>query len=769
MTHTLKRLIGCVVVVAMVVVMAGCAAGRAYRRGDTASRAGDWDTAVAQYRRAVQASPRKPEYQIALERAMITASLYHVDQARIAEARGQLEEALREYRRASDFDPPNRQIAAKVLEVERRMRDQAEAARPTTGIRALREQARQAGPAPLISLNEVLGPIRFTNTNLRDILSSIGQGAGINVTYDSQFPERPYTVELEGLTLGEVLNQIMTANTLFYKVVNQRTILVIPDTPAKRAQYEELVLRTFYLSHTDVADIVQILNTVARVGATQLQPAIAPNKTANAITVRATEAMMAIIERLIEANDRPRAEVIVDVQILEVNRNRMKNFGIDLGSYAISTVFSPEAPPPGADGGELGTRAFNANSVSRGINTADFYLAVPAAIVRFLETDIETKIVAKPQLRGSEGADLQLELGEDIPVPTTSFAPIAQGGAAVNPLVSFDYRSVGINVRMTPRVTYEGDIRMTLFVESSQLGAGIDIGGQKLPSFGTRNVTTSLRLREGESTLLAGLLREDQRTVLRGFPWLLRLPGLKQLFSSTESNAQQTDIIMLLTPRIVRTHELTAQDLAPIYIGTSTNLGLSTPPPLIGPPGPPDAAGALPGDPAAPPPALPVPQGQAAPAPPQAAPAATSPAPGPPVGGQLLLSVPATEFRVGGGPYTVPVSITNANQLSSVSLTITYNPAVVRVRTVQEGSFMRSGGAAATFTQQSDPSAGRVDVAIVRTGDITGVAGTGMLAGLLFEAIGAGPANLSLTGTASGPNGARIALQFPGAPQVTVR
>src|SRR6185436_6061733 len=253
------------------------------------------------------------------------------------------------------------------------------------------------------------------------------------------------------------------------------------------------------------------------------------------------------------------------VQILEVSRTRAQQYGLDLGTYAINAVFSPEVDPRVAGGGgttdngtTLNPRPFNLNTVSRGISTSDFYLSVPSAVVRFLESDSETKVIAKPQLRGAEGTGLKLNLGEDIPVPSTTFTPVAQGGANFQPLTSFSYRKVGVNVEMTPRVTYEGDILLDpLFVESSTLGSGIVIAGQELPSFGSRQVTTKLRLREGESTLLAGLLREDERKLLTGFPGILRLPIIKQLFSSNDQNVQQTDIVMLLTPRIVRTHELT--------------------------------------------------------------------------------------------------------------------------------------------------------------------------------------------------------------------
>jgi len=812
----LVRLTFVATLIFLALIAAGCGASRTFGRAESAARAGDWDAAVEYYRRAVQQSPDRSDYKIALERAMINASHLHLNQAQLSEARGELEEALREYRRASDFDPPNRQLAAKVIEIERRIRDQYEA-QPRSNIAQLREQARQVGPAPLIKLNEVLPEVRFNNTSIRDILNFVANASGINVTYDRDYADRAYTVQLNGVTLEQALNQILSANLLFYKVINQNTIMVIPDTAQKRANYEEQVIRTFYVSHADATELSQMINTIIRVPAMAVQPMIAPNKTSNTITIRATTAVAAIIEKMIDSNDKPRAEIVIDVQILEVNRGRAKTFGVDLSNYQIGAVFSPEADPRSTTGGGATgnaaattintTPSFNLNTITRGVSTADFYLAVPSAVVHFLETDTETKLIAKPQLRGAEGQKITLNLGDDIPVPSTVFTPLATGGANTNPLTSFNYRPVGINVEMTPRVTIEGDVILDLLVENSTRSTDVNVAGQNLPSFGTRKVTTRLRLRDGESNLLAGLLREDDRTTLRGIPGILRLPVLNKLLGSNETDVRTTDIVMLLTPRIVRTQEITAGDLSPIFIGTQQNLGLNGPPPLIAAPLEPEPAAPL-AQPAPAPPAAPSPAGQgaaagapgisiippgsspipgttavaAAPAP--AAPSAATPsaaAPGAPppattsnvvpvsAGAQIVVTPPGPEFRVGGGPYTVAVSATNASRLSGLSLTITFNPAAVRVRAVQEGSFMRAGGVQATFTQMVDAATGRIDIAIVRTSDTTGVAGTGLLAALVLDAVGGGAANLSVTGTATAPGGTPASLQLTPISAVTVR
>ena len=793
-------------VAVVVVLVAGCGAGRSYGRGQRAAQVGDWDAAVEHYRQALQEDPDRADFQIALERAMLAASIQHLDQARVFEARNQLEDALREYRRASQYDPTNRQISGKVSEMERRLRDLAEAQRPTPTIQQLQQAARQ-NPEPLLNpASRDPIDVVFNNASLRDILNSMGMSAGINVTYERDYQDRSYTIQLRGVTFEQALNQILAANQLFYKVINQQTIMVIPDNAQKRALYEEQVIRTFFVSHSDATELAQILNGIIRIPALAVAPQIVANKTNNTITVRASANIVQIIERIIEQNDNPKAEIVIDVQILEVNRTRAKEFGIDLSQFNINAVFSPETDPRQAET-DAPVPLFNLNTITRGISTADFYLSVPSAIVRFLETDSQTRLIAKPQLRGAEGQEITLNLGDEVPVPATVFTPVAQGGANFNPLTSFNYRPVGVNIQVTPRVTFDNDIILDLLVESSTLGQDVNVAGQNLPSFGSRKVQTRLRLRDGESNLLAGLLREDERKTLRGIPGLLRLPVLRSLLASNDNEITQTDIIMLLTPRIVRTQELTLADVSPIFIGSQQSLGLGGPPPLIAAPAPdatpepaapvapapapppagpgvivvPPGSGPIPGTttvpaapaqpaPLAPGPGAAVPPGVQGPpvggAPPVAAPAATAP---PAIGGQIVVTPPGPDFRVGAGPYTVPISIMGASQLSGVSITLTFNPAALRVRSVQEGSFMRAGGVAATFTQQVDAASGRIDIAIVRPGDATGVAGTGLLGAVLFDAVGGGPANLSITGAATAPRGIPVQLQFNQAPAVTVR
>jgi general secretion pathway protein D len=547
-----------------------------------------------------------------------------------------------------------------------------------------------------------------------------------------------------------------------------------------------------------------------------------------------------ILERMISQNDKPRAEIVVDISILEVDRSRAKSYGLNLSQYAIGGIFSPEVSPVGGGttagngpgtGTGTGTGAgvtigrstppdqvvspppFNLNTISRGVSTADFYLAVPTAIVRFLESDTHTKIMAKPQLRGAEGAKLSYSVGTQVPIVSTTYTPIATGGAGVNPLSSYTYKNTGVNIEMTPRVTLDGDIVLDLMIDDSAVGPDKAVAGTTVPQFINRTVTTRLRLRDGEPNLLAGLVQQNDTNGIQGFPGAIHVPGFKQLLSGNTTSTDQTEIIMLLTPHIVRTTELTESDLRPVYIGSQQNLGVGGPPPLIAPtaepaatpgtgtaapnaptpilPAPggaqvtaPPGSSPVPGTvvapvnpPAAPTPApaapaQPAPQPQAAPPPatqaqPQASPSnAAAPAAEPPItttgvgSAQVTISPPTQGFRVGGGPYTVPLLILDASRISTVTLTLTFDPTKLRVRSIQEGSFMRSGGASVRFIQAVTPASGRIDITITRAVDDTGASGTGLLAAVLFDAIDAGQVPLTLSGAATGPGGTPMGLQF---------
>ncbi len=329
------------IVIAAIAFGSACAASKAFREGDAAMKSGDLDQAVAYFRTASDAEPDNANYKIALQRAMLAASRQHFDKAKEFEAQDQIEAARGEYNQASEYDPSNRQAAAKVVALDQVIRARIEAARPRPAIEQLRERARAATSEPLLNPAS-RDPIKMTfrSTNIRDVLDFLGSAAGITIVYDGQVPTTPVSHVINE-PFEQALQQIMAVNSLSYKVLNERSILVFPDNQQKHLQYDEQVLQTFYVSHADVAELTQLLNTIVRVPQ-GVAPAIQFNKVANTITVRATVPTMQIIERVIAQNDKARAEIMFDVEILEVNRQRAKQYGLNLTEYALGGVLSPE-------------------------------------------------------------------------------------------------------------------------------------------------------------------------------------------------------------------------------------------------------------------------------------------------------------------------------------------------------------------------------------------------------------------------------------------
>ncbi len=841
---TRQRAIGILMVAAL--FAGGCAAGRAFRQGEAATRAGNPDQAVAYYRKAVQAAPDNTNYKIALERAMLTASRAHLDRAKDFEQHDQLDAALSEYRLAAEYDPSNRLASTQAAALEQTIRNRIEASRPTPPLEKARARADQALSEPILNpaSREPL-VVRFNNTNLKDVLSAIGGMTGINVVYDRDVADRPVTLDLNGVTLEQALDQIMTTNQLSYKVQSERSILVFPDTTQKHAQYDEQVIRTFYIQHADATELVQLLSVIVRLPSLSVVPAIAVNKTNNSITVRGTAPVVQIIQKVIEQNDKPRAEVVFDVEILEVDRNRAKQYGLNLSEYADRGHLLA--------GDRAADRRDHRHRRGRG-RCVDPARSGPSAGAVQPEHDL----AGRDDVRLLPG---RADRGRAVPGKRLAHEAGGQAGAArrggheadAEPGRRDSHRHDELHadrVRRRRREPAElvpvqerrhqhrhhaaGHARRRRPDRPERREQLASAATSPSPARATRRsvsrkVSTRLRLHDGEANLLAGLFRQDEHLDRERLPGRRSHPGPQAApFREQRHVAQQTDIVMLLTPHIIRTSEVTADDLMPIYIGSQQNLGVGGAPPTIVSPGTPEQPAILPGieppaatqPPATPaptpilpaPPTTPrrgadarrrrrsmasisvppgsspvpgtvvVPPAAAAPPPqatqpaePQAsAPAAAappvSPPPSPPPAAALPSAAPAIGsatvqlsappvFARGGGPYTVPITISNVARLSTITLTVTFDPALLSVRSVQEGSFMRSGGGPdVTFVHQV--SGGRLDITLTRAADATGATGSGLLAAIQFDAVSAGTTTLSVSGSATGPGGTVMGLQF---------
>ncbi|HEY6359243.1 MAG TPA: hypothetical protein VIX35_13465, partial [Vicinamibacterales bacterium] len=543
----------------VVLGLSACATGRAVRSGDEAAKRGDWDSAVAYYREALGREPGRIDVKMSLQEAEGAAAAVHLKRARDLEAQDQLSGAAAEYRLVADLDPSDVLAQSKANELERKIRDAVEAARPKPQIDQLRQQAAQTSTIP--HLDPRIRVPRFSgNGSVKDILTAIGSQTGIAVQFDVLVQPTSYSISVDDSSLEDVLNQVLAANSLTYKVLNSKTIFVYKDEQQSRQKYDDQYAQIFYISNADPTDLNSLLTSLTQgqaSGATR--PTITLLKNESAIFVKATEPVMKVIAQIIEATDKPKAEVLVDVEILEVDRTRVRQLGLDLSQYALGFTFSPETAAPTtstAAGFPTPANPFNLNTVSQGIATNNFYVTTPSALIHLLEQDNKTRILAKPELRGRDGSALTLNLGQSVPIPQTQFQASAAGGVNNVPVTQINYQSVGVNLSMTPRVTFNDEIILdTLTVENSSLGPPINVAGTPTTSIIDRKATVTMRLRDGESNLLAGLMSDNDTQAYSTLPGLSSVPILRYIFGNGNINRTQTDIVMIVTPHILSGHE----------------------------------------------------------------------------------------------------------------------------------------------------------------------------------------------------------------------
>ncbi len=587
--------------VLLAALAAGCGTPKAYRIGEAAERRDDFDQAIVAYTQAAAAAPDDVEIATALRRARLRGSSAHFASGRRLAGAGKFEEALVEFQLALELNPANAEAEAAVRETRTALRTKMAVRRDgTTQLESLVTRAR-ALPLEGRQLPDVTLPdtLVFREAGSRDVLTSLGKFSDISIVFDPQFRSVPLSIDLRGTTLPAALDAIAQATRTFWRVTAPRTVTIVPDTTTKRREYEEEVIRTFYLSNADIKETLDLLRIV--VDARRLSPITATN----AISIKDTPERIEAAARLLSAIDKARAEVVIDVELLEVDRTRFKQYGLQLLS-------------PGNDRGIAGQVDVNReggltlDQLSRLGQGDVFFTNLPGLYYRLLKQDTDTRTLANPQLRTSDGLPAQARFGEEVPVPQVTFAPIATGGVNQQPITSFTYRNVGVNIDITPRAHHNDDVSLAVKIEVSSLSG---TGYSGLPTFATRSITTNIRLRDGETNLLAGLIRDNERTVLRGVPGLSDIPIVGRIFASNERESVQTDVVLMLTPRIIRVLDLTEEDLRPFLAGRGPTASggyetpVITPAPFRQAPQPPDAQDAAPPFPQVPAPTDPPAQG----------------------------------------------------------------------------------------------------------------------------------------------------------------
>ena len=582
--------------VALALLASACATTGALRDGQRAERARDYDQAVIAYTRALQERPHDRNIQLALDRARLRAAQMHFLEGRRLARESRWTEALEEYRIAYDLNPG-------MVELERALRETREAVRTElaalpegrTALEALIDSTFDAAPPGLDLPQGIALPdsVVFSSESARAVFSALGQLAGVSIVFDGQFGDAPFSGDLRRMTFDAALAAVATSTRNFFRVTAPRTVTIIPDTPAKRREYEEEIVRTFYLSNADVAETIDLLRLVVDVRR------LAPMTATNAISIKDTPERIDAAARLIRAIDKARAEVVIEVQLLEVDRQTLRDYGLRFTSAGANSDIGAGDGAVGADDGSFGTGLGLSVDDVRRVSGSNLFVANPSSLlIRLLGTNENTRILANPQLRTSDGVAAEAHFGERVPVPVTTFTPIAAGGISQQPITSFNYEEIGVNILITPRVHHNDEVSLAMEVDISNI-SGTGFGN--LPQFGSRSILTTIRLRDGETNILAGLIRDEERETVDGIPGLSRIPILGRLFGRTRTDNQETDIVLTLQPHIIRPLTLDEDDLRPFRIGTGAAAGAATgagSPISTGPRLQPDAGRRLPGPPA---------------------------------------------------------------------------------------------------------------------------------------------------------------------------
>jgi general secretion pathway protein D len=745
----------------MMLVLTGCPKGNyEYNEGKKSEAISDYDSAVVHYDRALKADPLNTEYKLKLTRLRFEAGQFHVDQGRKLREMGNLQLALAEFQKALMIDPAS---AIAQQEIQNTMnaiaaRSAAEKA-PAPAAPAEEQPKVMAGPPQLKPLSRAPINLKMTNDS-RVIFDTVAKLAGLTVVFDPDFTSRRIAAELTDVTLEQALDIVSLESKAFWKPVTNDIIFVAPDQAQKRRDYEEEVVRTIYLKNTILPqDLTEIVN-----GLRQLLDLrrVQQFNAQNAIIVRDTPDKVMLAEKIVNDIDKPKAEVVIQFSVLQARRDRLRDLGINPGTSASLTFSPPNATTTTNNNTTSGTNSNNTTTGSlplnqlRSLGTGDYSITLPNATATALLTDSQTKIIDDPEIRMVDGQDAKLRIGDRVPVATGSFqagvgvGATGAGGSIVNPLVNtqFQYLDVGVIVDVTPRIHSDNrEVSLKLSVEVSSVTGSQNIGGINQPVISTRKIEHDVRLQDGEVNILGGLVQRTNTRSISGWPGLSQIPFLRYFTSEEHVENEDQEVLIVVTPRIIRIPNITAENLRGIASGTDTNPEIRLESVVMTPPVPAaNGVRAAAGAAAAPAgaqtaaPGAQVPGAEAPAAPATGAPATPSPGSAMPV----LAFEPATVSLKAGETTTVGVVVQSAQDLYSIPMLIQYDPKVVSVEDVRQGGFLSGGQQPIAVVQRVDKERGQAIVSATRMPNTPGVSGSGTIFGVVVRGVAPGNATLSI-------------------------
>jgi general secretion pathway protein D len=745
-------------------LLAGCAGSQAFQRGERYAERGEWDLAVKEYREANKRDPHDIQYRSALLRAQETAANEHYKRARSYVKERKLDQAITDLQQALYLNPTNAAIQSAlktvldmkqaeehyrtsltfvelgrlsdaISELNQAVELDAENMKYHDALDKLQKRRTEIEPEDALTLvSDKPITLNFKNTNIKDVFEFLSKLSGINILFDEEVKAQPVTVFVKDVSFQYALNLLLSTNKLFMKKVSADTIIIIPKNKAKVDQYQDLMVKTFYITNAKAKDMINVLRSMLELKKVYV------NEVLNSITIRDTPEKLKLAEKVIAANDLKEAEVILDVEILEISRTNTQSYGWNFqpGLSASASIQNPSGSITPATGSGI------ALSDLSNLSNKNIFVTLPSVVVNLIKQDSDAQTLANPRVRVLNNKQAKFHIGDRIPVQTSTI----QSTAAVAVTSTFEYKDVGIKLNIEPSVHLNNTITLKMGLEISTLGSALDFGnGQKQYEFGTRNTDTIINLRDGETVIIGGLIKDEERKARIKIPILGDIPIIGRLFSSNDDGTIKTDILMSITPNIVRNMELPdkdtqsfwsgteeAYDTKPLFVTASGKSTKSSPKPV-------DKTAMLESMSRREPPAAPV---ATEPARPLTAPTGTGPLAAPVAAATLLeITPPDTAVQV-GQEARFEIVAGSVKNLYGAILTLSYDPKVVEFKSASEGTLLKKDGQQTSFLFSNNVKTGTVDLYMTRIGDVGGVDGAGGLGTVVFQAKSSGTGAMAL-------------------------
>ena len=735
-------------------------AKKLYDAGQLAEAKDDVITAYADYLQAFNKDPKDLRYKTAWQRTRFAAAAAHVSRGEKLREQGDNSEALTEFVHALDIDPSNQVAQQDIQEIRRKLSIPFPDKETSVSPDEQSEVSSLGGPVLLKPISSEALTLQMAEDS-KIVYETVGKASGINVLFDPEYTSKRIQVSLANVSLPDALRILATVSGTFWHAITPNTIFVAADTRAKRQQLEDQAVQAFYLSNVAQQNDLNDIQTALRNLLTNAKLYGVPSQ--NAIVIRGTPDELLLSQRLIEDLDKPRPEVVVDVSLIEVDRDRTRTIGLELpGSFGVALQ------PPNAGSTTSSTTTSTTSGTSQNLtlnnlanlNGTEFAVTVGAATANLLLTDQNTRVLQNPTVRATDGQKADLKVGERIPVATGSY----QTGAAtavVSSLVNtqFQYLDVGVEVEITPTVHFNGDVTLKTKIVTSEQASPVTIGGITEPVISQRTSEQTVRLREGETNIMGGFLEKEDLVSVTGTPGLGEVPLLKYIFSSKTHEVIDDEVMFLITPHVVRAQRLNPLNLGAIDTGTGSNVDLrfvdsqgsaqASPSPVLR---------ALPtvhstrvGSPAA-----------MVPTQPQPSPVAPSPAAGAASAGLAVSMqiVPPAAPQKAGSTFQVAVRLTGGQDVFSLPMMMHYDSGKLSLVSVDTGDLLGRDGQTVALTQRDDGN-GMLVIASSRPPGTAGVSGGGTVCILTFKAKAAGDVSITLV-RAAAKNSAQQSTEIAG-------